>query len=78
MTRLNRESITVPFEKCERAGPIELPPAEAVELWDTLMAAQAGLMKQLAVTQLGGRSCAKADRCVGVTVTTGDCVCYSS
>lgn len=63
-------------QRCERASPPELPPAKAAELWAELTAAPAGLAERLLVRPLGGRSCAEPDRCVGVAVHGGVCVCY--
>ena len=50
---------------------------QAVTLWESMMAAEGGLMEGLRVRPLGGKSCAQPDECVGVVVHTGDCVCHT-
>jgi len=49
-----------------------LSPQQAKKLWDQLTKTQTTL------APLTAQSCAEFDRCVGVSVKSGDCVCYTS
>ena len=63
--------------QCVSSGDRGMPLPLARELWSQLATAKGGLAQRMMVRPLGGRSCAEPDACVGVTVATGDCVCYS-
>ena len=70
--------------KCVMGGAPSLSTAAASTLWAVLRSARdANSGKNaradfggLAVEPLGGRSCAKPGNCIGVSASSGDCVCY--